>query len=247
MADYFQGAELAAETAIGFLVANAINDTQGDYNDLATNYFNLYQTQRQFYFNNFQLNGEAPFATEQFGIVFYNPDYVGVFNTGYFPPGAWYLFNPELTNRLLLLGSTTVNGYWRGYASRYTPYGNVIHQEISGTFDMEVASILDDWNSYMNRYEEHKRDVFNERRWANRMGSLSYGVKEAYTVERGLGTAFADFDQAQGQLISADSTILNGLATFAGYRHMQKGIREDLGSVPDYQSPSFLTHVVPNG
>jgi hypothetical protein len=246
MADYFQGAELAAETAIGFLVANEINNVQSKYNDLATDYFNLYQTQRQFYYNNFQLNGEAPFATEQFGITFYAPDYTGTFHTGYFPPGAWFLFNPEVTNRVAALGTNTANGYWADYANRYTPTSIAPAFEVSSTFATELASILDDWNSYMNRYEEHKRDVFNERRWANRMGSLSYGVKEAYTVERGLGTAFGDFDEAQGHLISADATLLNGLSTFAGYRSMQKALREDLGTVPEYQNSSFLTHVIPN-
>jgi len=246
MADYGQIAEFAAETVVGFLVANAVNNVQNDYNNLATNYFNLYQTQRNFYFNNFQLNGEAPFATEQYGITFYTPDYIGVFHSGYFPPGTWYFFNFEINNRLNLIGSPIADGYWPGYASRYTPNSDAIQLEISGTFNMEVAAILDDWNSYMNRYEEHKRDVFNERRWANQMGSLSYGVKEAYTVERGMGTAFSDYDKAQGQLISADSTVLNGLATFAGYRQMQKALRDDLGTVPDYQNTSFMTHVIPN-
>lgn len=246
MADYFQGAEFVAETAIGFLVANAINNVESDYHDLATNYFNLYQTQRQFYYNHFQLSGEAPFATEQFGITFYAPDYIGVFHTGYLPPGVWFLFNPQLTNRVTALGSTSIGGYWSSYASRYTPTTASVAFEVSGTFAAEVASILDDWNSYMNRYEEHKRDVLNERRWTSQMGSLSYGVKEAYTVERGLGTAFSDFDEAQGRLISADSTVLNGLATFAGYRSMQKALRDDLGTVPEYQNSSFLTHVIPN-
>jgi len=247
MADYFQGAEFAAETAIGFLVANAINDVQNDYNTLATNYFTDYQTQREFYFSNFQLSGEAPFATEQFGVIFYDPDYIGVFNTGYFPPGAWYLFRPELANRLGALGDTFVDGYWQTFASRYTPGGVTINQEISGTFAVDVGSIRDDWDSYMNRYEEHKRDVWNEKRWADQMGSLSYGVKEAYSVERGLGTSFGVFDEAQGKLISADSSLVNGLATFAGYRQMQKALRDDLGTVPTYQTPSgFLTNAIPN-
>ena len=245
MADYAQAAEFLAETVVGLLVANEVNNVQNDYNTLATNYFNLYQTQRNFYFNNFQLSGEAPFATEQFGITFYTPDYVGANHVGYLPPSAWYLFQPELTNRTSALGSISVNGYWQGYSSRFTPNGASVQQEVSGTFAMDFAAILDDWNSYMNRYEEHKRDVFNERRWSNQMGSLSYGVKEAYTVERGLGTGFEVYDQAQGQLISADDTVLNGLATFAGYRQMQKALREDLGTLSDYQEPSFLTNVIP--
>ncbi len=245
MADYFQGAELAAETIIGFLVANAVNNVQSDYNTLAQNYFNLYQTQRNFYFNNFQLSGEAPFATEQFGIAFYSPDYVGVYHNGYLPPGVWLFFRPQLTNRLASLGSTITNGYWQQFAERYTPSTASVIQEISGTFAMEVANTLDDWDSYQNRYEEHKRDVLNERRWSSQMGSLSYGVKEAYTVERGLATGFEVYDEAQGQLISADNTVLNGLATFAGYKQMQKALNEDLGTVPDYQESSFLTNVMP--
>ncbi len=245
MADYFQGAEFAAETVVGFLVANAINNVQDKYNTLAQNYYNLYATQRNFYYTNFQANGEAPFATEQFGITFYTPDYVGVNHTGYFPPGAWYLFNPVLTARDAALGNTVSFGYWQRYSQRYSPNGQA-SVEISGTFAMERAAIFDDWNSYMNRYEEHKRDVYNERRWTDQMGSLSYGVKEAYTVERGMGTSFAQFDEAQGNLISADSSVLNGLATFAGYRRMQKAVREDLGTLPDYQSPTFGTNTIVN-
>lgn len=247
MTDAAQAAEFLAEAGGYIAVQIQISNVNSQYNTLAVNYFNDYQAQRNFYFNNFQLSGEAPFATEQFGVAFYAPDYVGVFNTGYFPPGAWYLFNLFLPNRVTALGSTSVAGYWQQYARRYTPSGGTVSLEISSTFAMETAEILDDWNSYLNRYEEHKRDVFNERRWANQMGSLSYGVKEAYTVERGLGTAFWTFDEAQGQLISADASIGNGLATFAGYRQMQKAIRDDLGTDIDRQNSPFLQNVFPSG
>jgi hypothetical protein len=246
MADYAQAAEFAAETFVGFLVANAINNVQNDYNDLAVNYFNLYQYQRTFYFNNFQFSGELPFANEQFGITFYDPEYIQVNNIGYFPPSSMWLFLPQFANRLSAIGSEVSAGYWRRYGSRYVPFGMTQFQEVSGTFSMTIAEIKDDWWSYQFRYEEHKRDVLNERRWASQMGSLSYGVKEAYEVERGMGTSFQVMDEAHAQLISADSTMLNGLATFAGYRRMQKSLQEDLGTVPHYQSPSFLTNAIAN-
>jgi hypothetical protein len=248
MADYGQIAEFAAETAIGLIVANAISNTQSQYYSLAQAYFNMYQTQREFYFNTFQNSGELPFSNEQFGIQFYAPDYVGLDNTGYFPPGVWWLFNQIAPTRISVSASTP--SY---YSSRYTPDFQTPATELqpsatySQTYAVETAEIMDDWNSYFNRYEEHKRDVFNERRWANRMGSLSYGVKEAYAVERELGTSFAVYDKAQGELTSEYDTVLNGLATSFAYSRMQKSVRENLGVVPQYQQNSFLTSIYPNG
>jgi hypothetical protein len=241
MADIGQIAEAAAELALAGAVTIALGIAQSKYNDIASDYYTLYKIQRDFYFDNFQLSGEAPFATEQFGVPFYVPDYVGTFHAGYLPPGVWNLYYPQALNRISALGTPSSNGYWKRYGSRYNA-----PQEQGGSYFMDLANTLDDWASYQNRYEEHKRDIFNERRWASQMGSLSYGVKEAYTVERGLGTSFQVFDEAAGQLISEDSTILNGLSTFAGYRQMQKALREDLGTVPQYQSSSFLTNVAPN-
>lgn len=241
MADVFQGAEFAAETALGLFVAIKVNDVQGQYQTLANSYFNDYQSQREFYFNTFQQHGEAPFNTEQFGISFYSPTYGTTFYTGsVFPPSAMYLFGPELLNRVAALGAVNTDGTWFRFGSRYTVLSDPNTQEVTGSFGMDVADIRDDWYSYMFRYEEHKRDVFNERRWADQMGSLSYGVKEAYAVEREMGTSFEVYDKAQGQLISADDTLLNGLATFAGYRQMQKDVKADLGTLPNYQDSSFL-------
>jgi hypothetical protein len=239
MADIFQGAEFAAETAFSAVILGSLGSVQSAYQTLAQNYYNMYQTQRQFYFNVFQNGGELPFANEQFGIAFYSPDYLGVDNIGYFPPGAFYLFNQELSVRGGFLGATIER-----YNSRYAP-GSGGSIENSLTFNMETANIADSWIDYMNRYEEHKRDVFNERRWANRMGSLSFGVKEAYTVEQGLATSFYEFDQAQGNLVSSENSILNGLATFVGDRVSQRNLRNELGTVPNYQTSNFLTNVLP--
>lgn len=240
MADYGEIAEAAAEIALEAALVIAINNVQNDYFDLATKYYNDYSAQRQFYFDNFQLQGEAPFATEQFGISFYIPDYVGLFNTGYFPPGTWYLFGPQITLRKNVFGNTSA-GTWKRFADRYAA------TQDTSSYIMDLASTFDDWSSYQNRYEEHRRDVFNERKWANEVGALSFGVKEAYIVERGLATSFADFDKAQGELVSEESTVANGLATFAGYRKMQKALELDLGTDPNYQEHSFLRNIIPNG
>ena len=241
MADYFQGLEYGVDLAASVVIGLKLSSVQSAYNQLAQNYFNDYQSQREFYFNVFQTQGEAKFNTEQFGIPFYSPTYAATFYTGsVFPPSAMYLFNPQIYNRKAALGAVDTDGTWFRFGSRYAILNDPNTQEVTGSFGMDVADIFDDWFSYMFRYEEHKRDVFNERRWANQMGSLSYGVKEAYAVEREMGTSFEVYDKAQGQLISADDTLLNGLATFAGYRQMQKDVKADLGTLPDYQDSSFL-------
>lgn len=177
---------------------------QAKYLNLAEDYYDLYKDQRDFYYNNFQGQGELPFTNEQFGVAPYNPDYIGVFHVGILPPGALYLFNP-----LIALRRSFVSPSWTRKARMYNS-----QLEVSGSYAADTAAIADDWYSYMFRYEEHKRDVFNERRWANQMDALSYGVKEAANVERGLATSFAVFDEAQGQVVSEINSVGNGLSTY---------------------------------
>jgi hypothetical protein len=206
---------------------------------MALQQYDNYSMQRQFYFDHFQMQGEGPFVYEQFGIYLYIPDYIGI-DYGYslWPPGALFMFRPELQARINFLGAVGTNGYWQSYARRYNPYGSFTLD--SSSRDMDVANIRDDWTSYMFRYEEHKRDVLNERRWASQMGALSYGVKEAYEVAEGLAVSFDIFDKAQGDLINEGNTALNGLATFAGYRQIQKALDKDLGSDPTLYDHFFL-------
>lgn len=237
MADYFQGGEMLLEAVIAFYIASQVEAVEEAYVKIANQQYVNYFNQRSFYFDTFQRQGEGPFVSEQFGIPWYIPDYVGNFNTGYFPPSAWYMFSPELVNRTQALGDST-QGYWMRYGARYSSIGAA--RLDNSSFGIDIASIYDDWNSYMNRYEEHKRDVFNERRWANRMGALSYGIKEAYEIAVGLATSFQVFDKAQGELVSEGNTMLNGLATFAGYRQMQSALDKSLGTDPNYATPFFL-------
>ena len=200
-----------------------------NYINLANNYYADYSVMRNFYYNTFQQQGELPFTNETFGLAFYAPDYIGVNNVGYLPPGAWYLFNPELVSRTANITATQGR-----YGSRYSA-----PLEVAGSAPMDVASITDDWNSYMNRYEEHKRDVFNARWWASRMDALSYGNKEAAMTERGLATSFAVFDNASGELESNINSIGNGLASYRNYVNTVKDLSKDFDNVPFEQRSYF--------
>ncbi len=265
MADYFQGIFGGVETIAAGLFAAATFVIQDQYDDIAKDYYHKYKAQRDFYYSTFQQNGELPFNTEQFGIIFYGPDYVGQTSAyydalqplvamGYFPPGVWNWFNPELANRRAQFvqrdGAGNPNfGYWYRKAQMYSPnysaiFGLITTDQSQSSY-IDMASINDDWNSYQNRYEEHKRDIFRERRWAGQMGSLAYGVKEAYAVEAGLGASTQNFDEAHASLMSEFNSISDRLSTSAAFNSMQKALREDLGSVPDYQKSYFLTNVLP--
>jgi hypothetical protein len=239
MTDWAQAVSVASQIAASIIVVDALNRVQNKYNQLALKYYSHYETQRQFYFNTFQAQGEAPFVFEQFGITFYSPDYVGMDRVDYLPPGAWYLFNPELTNRVNAMGNSTTDGYWPRFTGRYTPSRAAVLLDAT-SYAMDLASVIDDWNSYINRYEEHKRDVLNERRWGNMVGALEYGTKHGESVEWGLATSFAVFDKAQGEYSSSLSTIANGLATHAGYRRMQSALKDELGTDPQYMGNFFL-------
>jgi hypothetical protein len=238
MADWGKIASDAIQSGIAIIIAARLRSVQEEYTRISISYYSHYYQLREFYFNTFETQGEGPFTYEQFSIPFYVPDYVGTFRSGYFPPGAWYLFNSELSFRINAIGSNSVAGYWQGYARRYSPYGALTLD--TSSYAMDLACVLDDWNSYMNRYEEHKRDVLNERRWASQIGALQFGTKEGYAIERGLATSFEIFDTAQGQLTSSLDTIANGLATHAGYRRMQEALENDLGTNPILMNNFFL-------
>jgi hypothetical protein len=239
MTDWAEAASAAVQLASSLIVVDTLRKVQNEYNALAKKYYSNYEVQRRFYSETFQLAGEGPFVYEQFDIPFYEPDYFGMDSVGYFSPGAWFLFRPQLDNRINAMGNDQVPGYWKRFAKRYNPIQSAITLDMS-SYALDVASINDDWNSYMNRYEEHKRDVLNERRWANQVGALGFSIKTGEQIERGLATAFSVFDKAQGQLTSSLDTIGNGLASSFGYKRMQNALKDELGTVPMYDGHFFL-------
>lgn len=203
MTDIFQGLALVSDLAAAGLGFAGQFLTAQKHIDLASKYYDLYDEQRQYYYGNFQANGELPLNNQVFAVPFYTPGYTGATTAS-----ALFWFNNF---------RTVVNNFFPLTIVRHTNMynaGNFISQP---SFDVDFAEIQDDWYSYMFRYEEHKRDVYNARRWAQQMDSLGYGVKEGASVERGLATSFQVFDEAQGQLGSALNTLGNGLSTYSRY------------------------------
>lgn len=211
MADTFQGAALSIDVVVGAAYAIFMAYTAQNYIDLARDYYRLYQDQRLYYYNNFQLHGEAPLNSEVFAIPFYIPDYVGVT-----PGSSLYYFSSELNFQKANFAPSFAN-HLRMFNS----------QDMSPAVpsDVDLAEITDDWNSYYFRYEEHKRDAHNARRYAQMMDSSAYGVKEGASIERGLAASFQQFDEANGQLVSSVNHAADG---YFGYSAYSKNVNEML-------------------
>lgn len=220
MADYGQIAANIADAAAGIAYAVVMTYVANNYVELANDYFHLYQQQRQFYYNNFQISGEAPLNTELFGVPFYVPLYDGTMtyvSNGIVTNSSLFYYNAEF-NFLKTNFGETVRNHLRMFNS----------QDLTPAFPtaVDLAEIDDDWRSYFFRYEEHRRDTYNSRRFAQQMDSLSYGVKEGAMVERGLATSFAEFDNANGNLTSSINSLANGYFGYTAYRKEAKELLE---------------------
>lgn len=202
MSDISYGIDLSVSSvAAGVAYALAFNVSMNQIG-LARDYYDLYKTQRNFYYNTFQNTGEAPLTAEVFGVAFYTPDYAGS------TPASSLYWYPQFLN--------TLQAYIPFIISRHNDMFTAPHTTLP-SLAVDLAEVNDDWRSYMFRYEEHKRDFLNETRWAQQMDALSYGVKEAANVERGLATSFEGFDKAAGEISGSLNTLGNGLATYTSY------------------------------
>lgn len=219
MGDATTAAIIAADTAAGAAFAVLISLVANDYIDLANDYYHLYRDQRNFYYNNFQVSGEAPLTNELYGVPFYVPlyDATGTWiSNGVITYSSLHYYRPQAFFQANTVYGTTLTNHLLMYNS------NLLIQ-VPALF--ELSEISDDWATYFYRYEEHRRDVYNARRYAQQMDTLSFGVKEGAQIERGLATSFSQFDEAQGHLVNAMNASVDDVSTHLGY---VRQIREQL-------------------
>jgi len=219
-------AEYAATQSEELIAASVISALLGAYiavayTDLAQKYYEMYDSQRQFYYTNFQnsANGEAGLLTQ----VFINPlAGNGVSGTFYAPQ--------YLTQAANVSGFDTNGGFssvwWQDHANTYNdvPFSyanNPRGYSTAGIGEPEAldkAATIDDYDTYMYRYEEHRMDVYNERTWEWQNQALNFGIKQANVVESGLATSFKFLDESMGNMSDWFATQSNGLAKYAGYK-----------------------------
>ncbi len=227
MGDISGAAVIAADTAAGAAFAILITLVASDYIDLANDYYDLYKEQRNYYYNTFQQLGELPLTNELYGVPFYVPLYVqsGTWvSNGIVTNSSLFYYTPQAAFQANTVYGTTLFNHLKMYNSNFV---------LNVPALIELSEISDDWRTYFYRYEEHRRDVYNARRYAQQMDADSFGVKEGAQIERGLATSFAAFDEAQGRLVSAMDNSVDDLATHIGYRRQIKESLEVPRATPD--------------
>lgn len=227
MTDALLATVIAADTAAGIAYAILMTTIASQYVDLADDYYDLYKQQRLYYYTFFQQQGELPLNNALFAVPFYVPLYTsgGTYTIeGALVHSSLFYYNPEFA----LLQSN----FQENFQNHLRMFNSADLNPIVPT-NLDLAEINDDWLSYMFRYEEHRRDVYNARRYAQQMDSASYGVKEGAQVERGLATSFLQFDEAQGNLVSSVNALSDGYFGATAYRNQVREMLETPKAVPD--------------
>lgn len=212
----------AAQAAISLAVEEL-------YLDLASDYYDLYKTQRDFYYNNFaNYNNGNPigFEAEYTNQVFDNP---------LLPQGqSGTLYQPQYVPQNALVSNfadplSSPNFYKEWWLNHTNMYGDIELNETNGSpigwepDEIDLQATISDFSTYLDRYEEHRKDVYDERTWEWQNQALNFSVKQASVVQSGLATSFGFLDEASGGLADWFATQANGLSTYSSYRKAESG------------------------
>lgn len=191
---------------------------QVEYLQLASDYYDLYAEQRDFYYNNFQGSG---FETQFLNQVFDNP---------LLPQGqSGTLYQPQYIQQNAIISNYAdpnsapdfFKEWWLNHTNMYgdielnTTNGQPIGWEPD---ELDLQATIADFSTYLERYEEHRKDVYDERTWEWQNQALNFGVKQASVVQSGLATSFGFLDETSGGLADWFATQSKGLATYSAYR-----------------------------
>ena len=220
--EFLDVAAAVVNTAIETYVAE-------QYIDLSKKYRRLYQHSWDFYNNNFQIFGEATLVDQVFNhplagngqanALFYVPQYAQQWNNVnvFRAQGAFSRF------------------WWQNHANMYAdaplnfgcdPRGNPI--AVGEPEQLDIYATVDDSDSYLYRYEEHLKDVYDERTWEWQNEALNYGVKQANIVQTGYATSFEYMDHASTNLSDWFGQQADGFMAHHNYLVAQKEAAEKL-------------------
>ena len=117
------------------------------------------------------------------------------------------------------------NGWWNTHANMYNDiaynYSNDprgFNTTVGEPVALDKAATLADYENYLYRYEEHRKDVYDERTWEWQNQSLNFGVKQASIVESGLATSFKFIDVSMNNAADFFGTQANGLLRQKSFR-----------------------------
>lgn len=170
--------------------------------DLAEDYYELYEQQKQFYYDTFQTGVEEPLANEIYYVAPYALNYQARVDSLYDPAtGVLSNYDPRT---------------WRDR------HGKTYNTHFLGGWDQameaEFALIKTDWANYMMRFEEQYYDVTNDRRWADRFKLHNIGIKQGTAVTAGLDASLGEYIENIQDFSNQLATYGNGIAKYVGYK-----------------------------
>ena len=209
-----------ADVAGALLTVAAEFIIQNKYIQLSENYRDMYGGSWTFYNQQFQINGEALLVDQ----VFNNPlGGNGEANTPFYTPQYAQQWNN--VNVFRAQGAFS-RFWWQNHANMYAdaplnfgcdPRGNPI--TVGEPEQLDIYATVDDADSYLYRYEEHRKDVYDERSWEWQNQSLNFAIKQATMVQSGIATSFKYMDEASGNVADWFATQSDGLSQYSQYKN----------------------------
>ena len=187
--------------------------------EVSKDYYNLYKSQRDFYYDNFQARVESPLINEVYQIPYYNLDYAGrlslLYNANYGPFGG---------------SATDIDGWWTRHSEMY---GDTKDTRIT-SLEADRVRLHSEWINHFLRFEEHWADTQNDARWEKRMAIHNLANKVGTAVASSLNGALASYTDHIQDFSNMLATYGNGAAAFVGYRRGLADVADDFNQGTDF-------------
>ena len=144
------------------------------------------------------------------------------YTTGVYTPQYGALDYLASTGRGQSKASVKLDREWFNTRRRASKYHIGYGRRIDYKFAMaRFNSELEGWNLGF-RYEDHRKQMYDEQRHAHRTEILNIGIGVGQIARRGLATAVETLNESRSRLGSEFGSIGNGLATTAMYQNGQQ-------------------------
>lgn len=201
--------------------------------DLARSYYNLYNTQRQFYYATFQQGAEAPLAVTVYNVPLVTTDYGGASAQLYNTTGP---FGGQMAS---------FEGWWERHARMFaTPQNATIITDESQQDDFLTRS---QWTNIMFRFAEVNFDLLSDQRWDHRMKLHNVALKQMSTVLSSLASAVELREDTMSARASNFADMSNSAAQRRGLVQGHKDVQARYAPLADTARGSFSIATGPNG
>lgn len=139
-----------------------------------------------------------------------------LYESGIFSPQYGTLDYLASTGRGASIGARKLDKQWYATRRRVAKYHTGLGRWVDYKFSMgKVNETLNGWNLGF-RYEDHRKEVYDEQRHAHRTNILNIGIGVGNSARRGLATAVGQLSEARSQLSSQFGSISTGAAFSKG-------------------------------